>query len=348
MLAYQNDSKRQRGTPTHLLPVVRMSCVQSINRANRSVSFDFQESGDTTTYGSSVMDDFYRGRASGVGSGFLDSTAFSDASSSHSSSSRRASPRRATSPLSFSSFGPRSPLATMFAFDPLDDVPERLSAHAGGRFAETNDDNDDDNDGDDNDSVLFARRASDHTPPALMQTLSPPGTTGKYIPPFLRKRMNESNNNNNNSGGATMPRTLQDFDLGGGSSPPAAFDPLPAPTPGRWVPPSQREGYAGASSSRQSFDAHPAALSTRESFSDNFFFQDSDSYSIGDDMHGVTSLIGVRKAMEDVCCCIPDLNAHLRDVEGTQKQAIFMLFDGHSGVRVRYSVACVTKNQPLD
>ncbi|TYZ68115.1 hypothetical protein PybrP1_000766 [[Pythium] brassicae (nom. inval.)] len=307
---------------------------RSISRANRSVSFDFQEGGDS--YGSSVMDDFYRGRASGVG-GFMDSTAFSDASSSQSSSSRRASPRRATSPLSFSSFGPRSPLATMFVFDPLDDVPERLSAHAGGVFEEAKDGDDDDDNDDNDDSLHFARRASDHhTPPALLQTMSPPVATGKYIPPFLRKRMNDSSNNNNTSGGSgggAASRTLQDFDFGG-SSPPAAFDPLPAPTPGRWVPPSQREGYASggaSSSSRLSFDAHPAALSTRESFSDNFFFQDSDSYSIGDDVHGVTSLIGVRKAMEDVCCCIPDLNAHLRDAECMQKQAIYMLFDGHSG-----------------
>lgn len=289
------------------------------------MSFDFQE---PETYGSSVMDEFYHGRASGVGGGFMDSTAFSDVSSSHSSSSRRTSPRRATSPLSLSSFGPRSPLATMFAFDPLDDVPE-LTSHGASHFVESKEEEEEEDD----DGLLFARRTNDHTPPALLQTLSPPAATGKYIPPFLRNRMN----NNNNNSGATASRTLQDFDFGE-SSPPASFEPLPAPGPGRWVPPNQREGFTGSATTRQSFDGHSGTPSTRESFSDNFFFQESDSYSIGDDVHGVTSLIGVRKAMEDVCCCIPDLNAHFSDPECSQKQAIYMLFDGHSGVRVRGAV----------
>lgn len=273
------------------------------------MSFDFQEAGEP--YSSSVMDDFYRGRASG---GFFGADNFSDASSSNHS---RTSPRRATSPMSFSSFGPRSPLATMFAFDPLDDVPEVIT-RAGGYFDETKEEDEDDN------GAMFGSAARHNIngeiqppPPVLMQTMSPPVATGRYIPPFLRNRGSAA-------AASSPPAPLEDY----GSSP--AVEPMPAPAPGRWVPPSQREGFAP----RLSIDSH--ALTTRESFSDNFFFEETDSYSIGDDVHGVTSLIGVRKAMEDVCCCIPDLNAHFGDdFEYHQKQAIYVLFDGHSGVRVR-------------
>uniref|UniRef100_H3HE73 PPM-type phosphatase domain-containing protein n=1 Tax=Phytophthora ramorum TaxID=164328 RepID=H3HE73_PHYRM len=64
------------------------------------------------------------------------------------------------------------------------------------------------------------------------------------------------------------------------------------------------------------------------------FNEDSSSYSTGDDVHGVTSLLGVRSAMEDVCCCIPDLNTHVTDDQlHHQKQSYYALFDGHSGVR---------------
>lgn len=275
------------------------------------MSFDFQEAGEP--YASSVMDDFYRGRPSG---GFFGVDSFSDASS---SSHSRTSPRRATSPMSFSSFGPRSPLATMFAFDPLDDLPEVISRD-GGYFDETKEEDDDENNS--GARATFGSGSSSSEipqPPVLMQTLSPPVATGRYIPPFLRNR-----------GSATAapspPAPLEDY----GGSP--TVEPMPAPAPGRWVPPSQREGFAP----RLSIDSH--AMTMRESFSDNFFFEETDSYSIGDDVHGVTSLIGVRKAMEDVCCCIPDLNAHFGDdFEYHQKQSIYVLFDGHSGVRVRDS-----------
>lgn len=304
------------------------------------MSFDFQESGEH--YASSVMDEFYRGRASG---GFFDSTCSDGAASSQSSSSRRASPRRATSPMSFSSFGPRSPLATMFAFDPLDDVPEGVATRSDGRFDAALDDDDDEEEETDRDSAarFFPRTslrglsdleqlsqapASLATSPALLQTLSPPVTTGRYIPPFLRNRMN------NSAATGVFPPDESDASNGYAASP--AAEPLPAPAPGRWIPPNQREGFV-SSTSRLSIDTYSASAmpTTRESFSDNFVFEESDSYSLGDDVHGVTSLIGVRKAMEDVCCCIPDLNAHFSDTTSEQKQSIYVLFDGHSGVRVR-------------
>nr|CCA26722.1 protein phosphatase 1E putative [Albugo laibachii Nc14] len=59
---------------------------------------------------------------------------------------------------------------------------------------------------------------------------------------------------------------------------------------------------------------------------------DAFSYTDGNEAYGVTSLLGVRNNMEDLCCCIPDLNAHFA-LEYCQKQAIYALFDGHAGVQ---------------
>lgn len=73
------------------------------------------------------------------------------------------------------------------------------------------------------------------------------------------------------------------------------------------------------------------SIDDRESFHESL---NSSSYSTGDDVHGVTSLLGVRAAMEDVCCCIPDLSAHLKnDMPHHQRHSYYALFDGHSGVR---------------
>ncbi|KAF1328475.1 Protein phosphatase, partial [Globisporangium splendens] len=299
---------------------------QSMTRAHRSVSYDYQESMDVYAASSSVMDDFYRGRASG--GFFFGSDSFSDGSSSNGEypTQQRTSPRRATSPMSFSSFhGPRSPLATMFAFDPLDDVPEvpaiREEYHEETKGDESDDDNDDLVTMRSNSGVLSGLDSS----PALLQTLSPPVATGKWVPRFLRNR----------SSATPAAPPPEDYPS---SSPPASSEAMPAPTPGRWVPPNQREGFVSSSSARNSLDlssfgAVPQSNNTRESFSDTLFFEDTDSYSIGDDVHGVTSLIGVRKSMEDVCSCIPDLNAHFGESGWHQKQSIYMLFDGHSGVR---------------
>lgn len=274
-----------------------------MNRAQRSISCDYQDS--VEPYSTSVIDDFYRGRASG---GFFGSDSFSDGSSSNGEyPQQRTSPRRATSPLSFGSFGPRSPLATMFAFDPLDDLPE-----VGIR------EEDQEETKEEEDALTgCSNGVSDH-PPALLQTMSPPVSTEKWVPRFLRNR---------SSATPVAPPAEERA-----PSPPS--EAMPAPTAGRWVPPNQREGFTA----RPSIDSYP--LATRESFSDNLFFEDTNSYSIGDEVHGVTSLIGVRKSMEDVCSCIPDLNSHLGDSGFHQKQSIYMLFDGHSGARVSVCV-CV-------
>ncbi|KAG3023561.1 hypothetical protein PC120_g7506 [Phytophthora cactorum] len=238
---------------------------QSMPRVNRSVSFDYQDYMDQFPVATSV-DDLYRGRASG---GFLASTSFSDESTGgDGSSSSRTSPRRASSPLAFGGFGPRSPL--MFAFDPMDDVPEHHTP-----------------------PVVDGRRTRTQRRPLRRHQL------------FRRHR----------------PRSQQAIDL----SPPQ--EPAPAPTAGRWVPRHQREGFA----EMQPIESF--SINTRDSFHETFN-EDSSSYSTGDDVHGVTSLLGVRSAMEDVCCCIPDLNAHLKDDQPHhQRQSFYALFDGHSGVR---------------
>ncbi|EGZ06584.1 hypothetical protein PHYSODRAFT_531875 [Phytophthora sojae] len=257
-----------------------------MSRVNRSVSFDYQDYMDQFPVAASV-DDLYRGRASG---GFFASTSFSDESTGgEGSSSSRTSPRRASSPLAFGSFGPRSPL--MFAFDPMDDVPEHHTPPV-------------------RRSSIADAEGTAETPP-MMPTSSPPVATGKYIPRYLRNR---------SAAEPTSPPPLP-VDL----SPPP--EPAPAPTAGRWVPRHQREGFA----EMQPIESF--SINSRDSFHETFN-EDSSSYSTGDDVHGVTSLLGVRSAMEDVCCCIPDLNAHLKDDEPHhQKQSFYALFDGHSGVR---------------
>ncbi|ETI44170.1 hypothetical protein, variant 2 [Phytophthora nicotianae CJ01A1] len=282
---------------------------QSMPRVNRSVSFDYQDYMDQFQVAASV-DDLYRGRASG---GFFASTSFSDESTGgEGSSSSRTSPRRASSPLAFGGFGPRSPL--MFAFDPMDDVPEHHTppvrqssisetkeessehdgqVHLGGRWEE-------------NENTETSAEA-----PPIIPTASPPVAVGKYVPRYLRNR---------SAAEPTSPPPLP-VDL----SPPQ--EPAPAPTAGRWVPRHQREGFA----EMQPIESF--SINTRDSFHETFN-EDSSSYSTGDEVHGVTSLLGVRSAMEDVCCCIPDLNAHLKDDEPHhQRQSFYALFDGHSGVR---------------
>ncbi|KUF78374.1 protein phosphatase 2C 52 [Phytophthora nicotianae] len=273
------------------------------------VSFDYQDYMDQFQVAASV-DDLYRGRASG---GFFASTSFSDESTGgEGSSSSRTSPRRASSPLAFGGFGPRSPL--MFAFDPMDDVPEHHTppvrqssisetkeessehdgqVHLGGRWEE-------------NENTETSAEA-----PPIIPTASPPVAVGKYVPRYLRNR---------SAAEPTSPPPLP-VDL----SPPQ--EPAPAPTAGRWVPRHQREGFA----EMQPIESF--SINTRDSFHETFN-EDSSSYSTGDEVHGVTSLLGVRSAMEDVCCCIPDLNAHLKDDEPHhQRQSFYALFDGHSGVR---------------
>ncbi|KAG6953091.1 hypothetical protein JG688_00012981 [Phytophthora aleatoria] len=246
---------------------------QSMPRVNRSVSFDYQDYMDQFPVATSV-DDLYRGRASG---GFLASTSFSDESTGgDGSSSSRTSPRRASSPLAFGGFGPRSPL--MFAFDPMDDVPEhhtppvRQSSiaetkeesinhdgqlHLGGRWEE-------------NENTETTTEA-----PPIIPTASPPVAAGKYVPRYLRNRS------------AAEPTSPPPFPVD--LSPPQ--EPAPAPTAGRWVPRHQREGFA----EMQPIESF--SINTRDSFHETFN-EDSSSYSTGDDVHGVTSLLGVREFLQ--------------------------------------------------
>ncbi|KAI9920506.1 hypothetical protein PsorP6_015717 [Peronosclerospora sorghi] len=290
----------------------RLSRRQSMPRVNRSVSFDYHDNFDPYPVVMS-LDELYRRRASGK---FFASTSFSDESTGgERSSSSRTSPRSSTSPLAFGSFGPRSPL--IFAFDPMDDVPEHPSSPSRRRHSIVVEEKGFENngielqlgsryeDGERETNGLFME------PPPIVATSSPPVMTGKYVPRYLRNR---------SAAEATSPPPLP-IDL----SPPP--DPAPAPTAGRWVPRHQREGYAEMQPI-ESFSIH-----SRDSFSETFN-EDNSSYSTGDDVHGVTSLLGVRSAMEDVCCCIPDLNAHLSgDHMYPQRQSFYALFDGHSGVR---------------
>ncbi|KAG1695496.1 hypothetical protein DVH05_019653 [Phytophthora capsici] len=290
--------------PNRLCNTGNLSRRQSMSRVNRSVSFDYQEFQFPVA---ASVDDLYRGRASG---GFFASTSFSDESTGgDGSSSSRASPRRASSPLAFGGFGPRSPL--MFAFDPMDDVPEHHTPPVRqSSIVEAKEESDD------HDRPRWwedgaASREAATDPPPIVPTSSPPVATGKYVPRYLRNR---------SAAEPTSPPPLP-VDL----SPPP--EPTPAPSTGRWVPRHQREGFA----EMQPIESF--SINSRDSFHETFN-EDSSSYSTGDDVHGVTSLLGVRSAMEDVCCCIPDLNAQLKDDEPHhQRQSIYALFDGHSGVR---------------
>ena len=280
---------------------------------NRSVSFDHQDFMDQFPITVSV-DDLYRGRARG---GFYASTSFSDESTGgDGSSSSRTSPRQCTSPLAFGGFGPRSPL--MFALDPMDDVPEH---HAPlmrrSSFVEPKEESID------HDALLHIEgrqedgesKVTDTTtePPPMVPTSSSPVASGKYIPRYLRNR--------------SAAEPIAPPSLPADSSPPP--EPTHVPTASRWVPRHQRKGFA----EMQPIESF--SINSRDSFHETFN-EDSSSYSAGDDVHGVTSLLGVRSAMEDVCCCIPDLNAQLKfDQPHQQRQSFYALFDGHSGVRVR-------------
>ncbi|RLN10502.1 hypothetical protein BBJ28_00023612 [Nothophytophthora sp. Chile5] len=293
--------------------------LRSMSRVNRSVSFDYQDYMDQFTAAAS-MDDLYRGRAS---AGFFASASFSDESTGEGSASSRTSPRRSSSPLSgFGGFGPRSPL--MFAFDPMDDVPEHHTPPVQGvAITETKEEHGEQmqpNEQGQDDHRLGGTDAgsrdaeSTTEPPPLQPTASPPIATGKYIPRYLRNRSAAEPT-------SPPPPPPLPADL----SPPP--EPTAAPTAGRWVPRHQREGFA----EMQPIESF--SINARESFLESFSGEDSSSYSTGDEVHGVTSLQGVRTSMEDVCCCIPDLNEHMKGGEIHQKQSIYALFDGHSGVR---------------
>lgn len=312
---------------------------KSLSRVNRSVSFDYQDyggAGGLVRQSGSAVEDYLRGRASG---GFFSSDSVSDDSAS--TSGGRASPRRASSPLSIGSYGPRSPL--MFAFDDMAEAQPSVSVLRGEPLVEESKEELDDGE----DAAQRGTVAADSVTPPLEQTLSPPGApAGKYIPRYLRNRNAATMTSPPPSeatsppptplpatspptaAGRWVPRHQREH-----GSPPPSMTTTPAPAAGRWVPRHQREGYA---------DLQPVesfSFSARESLTETFVTEDS--YSSGDDVHGVTSLLGVRSAMEDVCCCVPDLNALIEQMEDAPdasamaKQSIYAIFDGHSGVRVR-------------
>uniref|UniRef100_A0AAV1TF88 PH domain-containing protein n=1 Tax=Peronospora matthiolae TaxID=2874970 RepID=A0AAV1TF88_9STRA len=242
---------------------------QSMPRVSRSVSFDYQDQFPIAASG----DDLHRGRAS---CGLFASTSFSDESTGgDGSSSSRASPRLATSPLGFGGFGPRSPL--MFAFDPMDDLPEHhTSPLRRSSIVEGKDDSFGFGDGrlhprdqwEDEGEEVKATECTTDTP-SMGRPSPPPIVTGKYIPRYLRNR---------SAAEPTSPPSIP-VDL---CSPP---DPAPTPTASRWVPRHQREGYA----EMQPIESF--SINSRDSFHETFH-EDSSSYSTGDDVHGVTSLLG--------------------------------------------------------
>ncbi|KAF1781738.1 Protein phosphatase 2C family [Phytophthora cactorum] len=243
---------------------------------------------------------------------FLASTSFSDESTGgDGSSSSRTSPRRASSPLAFGGFGPRSPL--MFAFDPMDDVPEHHTPPVRqSSIAETKEESID------HDGQLHLggrwRRTRTQRRPLRRHQL------------FRRRR----------------PRSQQastSLDIYGT----AALQSRPHLLLFQSTCPHLRSLHlllllvAGCLATREK-GLQRCSQSSRSHQHPRLFSrdlnEDSSSYSTGDDVHGVTSLLGVRSAMEDVCCCIPDLNAHLKDDQPHhQRQSFYALFDGHSGVR---------------
>jgi hypothetical protein len=249
--------------------------------------------------------------------GLLDAETFSDDSVGDNTSSR-ASPRRASSPLSFSQYGPRSPVA-MFAFDPPfeamggDEGQGVGDFYAGnnGPLIEGKEDEDDDHDHDTFPPTAAAAAQSSHPSPSppttsaspmLTPTFSPPVSTGKYIPRFLRDRQAAE--------ASAPPPPPSDA-----TSPPRPSPPLRSSL--SWLMRGSRDNYA---------------ICTNES--ETVYFDDNKSFTAGSESHGVTSLIGVRNKLEDVCCCVPDLNDYLQTDEYA-KHSLYALFDGHCGVRVR-------------
>jgi serine/threonine protein phosphatase PrpC len=274
---------------------------------NRSVSFDYQEN---TIHFGVALDGMYKGER-------LGSMLGADITQCVRKTTIRTSPRRASSPLSVTNLGPQSPveILTMFPLDAFEEdendaaISKRL-LHPTVLEHENEDDASEISEGGHEEVVNeeehkeFSDEAQTSPPE---QTFSPPVYTGKYIPPHLRKREVSSNTKDN------------------------------CASVGRWVPPHQREGHVN----RRSIDASTslsadslttiATLKIKESLS-QLRFEDNNSFTTGDDVHGVTSLVGVRKSMEDVCCCIPNLNMHLGH-EYFHRQSIYAIFDGHCGVR---------------
>ncbi|TMW55418.1 hypothetical protein Poli38472_013309 [Pythium oligandrum] len=267
---------------------------RSFTRVSRSVSFDFQDCGLDV---GRMSADFAMHR---FHSGFGDSLEYSDGSS---SDNARTSPRRASSPIAYSHYGPRSPVA-MFAFDPPFESFSEDTLHSD--FYGTTDHpliegQEDEEDEEEKPIAAEPAGPSAGDSPALERTLSPPVSSGKYIPRFLRDRQNAV---------AAAPPPMLD------SASPPTMRPSPPPLSMSWR------------LSQRSLEARSMSMSESEVM----HFDDNVSYMTGSESHGVTSLKGVRKNLEDVCCCVPDLNSHLSQTTYA-KHSLYALFDGHCGVK---------------
>lgn len=113
--------------------------------------------------------------------------------------------------------------------------------------------------------------------------------------------------------GAWVPRFLRDRQNATAVAPPTSSPPRTTST--RWA---------------NRFLDHRMAMSQ-----ETMWFDDKVSYIGGGDGHGVTSLKGARSTLEDVCCCVPDMNIHMKNPSQYAKHALYALYDGHGGVRVR-------------
>jgi hypothetical protein len=261
--------------------------------------------------------------------GLVDAETYSDDSIGDNTSTRT-SPRRASSPNSYSQYGPRSPVA-MFAFDPPfesmggDDAASGVGdfyAGTNGPLIEGKEDDDDDHDHDPVSSMCASATQTPHPSPSppttsaspmLTPTFSPPVSAGKYIPRFLRDRQAAE--------ASTPPPPPSDA-----ASPPRPSPPLRSSM--SWLMRGSRDNYS---------------ICTNES--ETVYFDDHKSFTAGGESHGVTSLIGVRNKLEDVCCCVPDLNDHMQTDEYA-KHSLYALFDGHCGVRVRPNESCCDRVNP--
>lgn len=98
-----------------------------------------------------------------------------------------------------------------------------------------------------------------------------------------------------------------------------------------YVPPHRREAANGGTNGGSGSGS--ARLQTYPP-------DDGSNYTRGDSNHGVTSLIGARKSMEDVCHCVTDLNERI-PTEFPQKHSLYAIFDGHSGAQVMNVAVCL-------
>jgi len=312
----------------------------STHRYNRSVSFDYRDSkGLLDSFG----DDFAELRrqfALNLSVNINPEEASDDSQEIGTYHSNNASPRRCSSPVF--SYGPRSPLGTYFPIFNLEDLHEektmdegmgtdlqeerngRLSFISQSKLVNRNSISEEGEENEEQDSpATTSGGTSNSVPPEILQSISPP-SLGRFPPSHNRQSITSSTNDK--FGLKSTPVDIQtdlQRELRGQPIPPAPATNLTR----RYVPPHMRQGYVKRESTEISILVS-ASLEIEAPI-----LNDPDSFLRGDTTHGVTSLLGKRKNLEDVCCCLPDYNSYL-NISYEHPQAMYAVFDGHCGIQV--------------